>query len=117
MRHEVDLVVNGVPVAIPGDVDLNHTTLSQFLRGDFSSIKAELAKVFPTTQGLQERYVPLVQRYAYELSGMYARPVVRRSERPQSVRVAALQVLQRHDGLFRSRVLCDHVLDPFSGKM
>jgi hypothetical protein len=52
--------------------------LSQFLRGDFSSIKAELAKVFPTTQGLQERYVPLVQRYAYELSGMYARPVVRR---------------------------------------
>ena len=52
--------------------------LSQFLRGDFSSIKAELAKVFPTTQGLQERYVPLVQRYAYELTGMYARPVVRR---------------------------------------
>jgi len=52
--------------------------LSQFLRGDFSSIREELARVFPTTSGLQERYVPLVQRYAYELTGMYARPVVRR---------------------------------------
>ena len=52
--------------------------LSQFLRGDFGSIKAELARTFPNTDGLQERYVPLVQRYAHELSGLYARPVVRR---------------------------------------
>lgn len=52
--------------------------LSQLLRGDFSSIAAELARVFPNTDGLQERYVPLVQRYAHELSGLYARPVVRR---------------------------------------
>lgn len=52
--------------------------LSQFLRGDFSSIGPELSRVFPNTQGLQERYVPLVQRFAHELSGFYAKPVVRR---------------------------------------
>lgn len=52
--------------------------LSQFLRGDFSSIRAELDKVFPNTSNLQERFVPLVQRYAYELTGFYGRPVVRR---------------------------------------
>lgn len=56
--------------------------LSQLLRNDFSSIAAELARVFPNTKGLQERYVPLVQRYAHELSGMYARPVVRRFVQP-----------------------------------
>ena len=52
--------------------------LAQLLRNDFSSIEAELARVFPNTRGLQERYVPLVQRYAHELSGLYAKPVVRR---------------------------------------
>lgn len=52
--------------------------LSQLLRGDFSSIAAELAKAFPNTRGLQVRYVPLVQRYAQELAGLYNRPVVRR---------------------------------------
>lgn len=56
--------------------------LSQLLRGDFSSIAAELARVFPNTTGLQERYVPLVQRYAHELSGLYTRPVVRRFVQP-----------------------------------
>ena len=52
--------------------------LAQLLRGDFSSIAQELARVFPNTPNLQERYVPLVQRYAHELSGLYAKPVVRR---------------------------------------
>lgn len=52
--------------------------LAQLLRGDFSSIAGELGSVFPHTRGLQERYVPLVQRYAQELSGLYVRPVVRR---------------------------------------
>jgi hypothetical protein len=51
--------------------------LGEFLRADFSSIAAELARVFPHTDGLQERYVPLVQRYAHELSGLYAQPPLR----------------------------------------
>ncbi len=70
-----------------GDVDvLNETRfrarsrqIDELLRGDYRSIAAELAKTFPRTRGIQERYVPLVQRYAHELSGaLYARPVVRR---------------------------------------
>lgn len=52
--------------------------IGDFLRGDFATIEAELAAVFPNTRGLQERYIPLVARYAHELSGMYTRPVVRR---------------------------------------
>lgn len=56
--------------------------LSQFLRGDFSTIAAELARVFPNTDGLQERFVPLVQRFAHELSGLYSRPVVRTFSSP-----------------------------------
>lgn len=56
--------------------------LGQLLRGDFSSIAAELARVFPHTTGLQERFVPLVSRYAHELSGLYTRPVVRRFNAP-----------------------------------
>jgi hypothetical protein len=56
--------------------------LSQLLRGDFSTIAAELARVFPHTDGLQERFVPLVQRYAHELSGLYVKPVVRRFVQP-----------------------------------
>lgn len=52
--------------------------LGEFLRGDFRSIRTELNRVFPNTDGLQERFVPLVARYAHELSGMYARPLVRR---------------------------------------
>ena len=51
--------------------------LAKLLRNDFSDIAAELAAVFPNTCGLQERYVPLVSRVAHELSGLYARPVVR----------------------------------------
>jgi hypothetical protein len=52
--------------------------LDEFLRGDFTSIDAELRAAFPRTDGLQRRFIPLVQRYADELSGLYARPVVRR---------------------------------------
>ncbi|MBM4346332.1 MAG: hypothetical protein FJ100_23400, partial [Deltaproteobacteria bacterium] len=58
--------------------------LAQLLRGDFSSIAKELSKVFPNTKGLQERFVPLVQRYAHELSGLYVKPVVRRFAQPQA---------------------------------
>lgn len=70
-----------------GDVDVIDETkfrarslqLDELLRGDYRSIAAELRRVFPRTRGLQERYVPLVQRYAHELSAsLYARPVVRR---------------------------------------
>lgn len=52
--------------------------MDQFLRGDFSSMDEELRAAFPKTDGMQLRYIPLVQRYADELSGLYARPVVRR---------------------------------------
>ena len=56
--------------------------LAKLLRNDFSDIAAELAAVFPNTRGLQERYVPLVSRVAHELSGLYARPVVRSFKSP-----------------------------------
>lgn len=72
--------------------------LSQLLRGDFSSIAQELARVFPNTQGLQERYVPLVQRYAHELSGLYTKPVVRRfvqSAAPNADPFVKLQAIYR----------------------
>lgn len=72
--------------------------LSEFLRGDFSSIAAELAKVFPNTDGLQERYVPLVQRFAHELSGLYVKPVVRRfvqSQAPTADPFLKLQAVYR----------------------
>ena len=70
-----------------GDVDVldeqkfrrRSMQLDELLRGDYRSIAAELRKCFPKTKGLQERYVPLVQRYAHELSGaLYARPLSRR---------------------------------------
>ena len=72
--------------------------LAQLLRNDFSSIGAELARVFPHTSGLQERYVPLVQRYAHELSGLYAKPVVRRfvqSEAPSADPFRKLQAVYK----------------------
>jgi hypothetical protein len=72
--------------------------LAQLLRNDFSSIEAELARVFPNTRGLQERYVPLVQRYAHELSGLYAKPVVRRfvqSEAPSADPFRKLQAVYK----------------------
>ena len=72
--------------------------LGEFLRGDFSSIAAELAKVFPNTEGLQERYVPLVQRFAHELSGLYVKPVVRRfvqSQAPTADPFVKLQAVYR----------------------
>jgi len=52
--------------------------LSEFLRGDFRSVASELSSAFPNTKGLQERYIPLVTRFADELSGLYSRPVIRR---------------------------------------
>ena len=70
-----------------GDVDVidevrfrsRSRQLDELLRGDYRSIKNELRKVFPKTNGLQERYVPLVQRFAHELSAdLYAKPVQRR---------------------------------------
>jgi len=68
--------------------------LSQLLRGDFSTIAAELARVFPNTDGLQERFVPLVQRYAHELSGLYIKPVVRRFVQPAAATVDPFVKLQ-----------------------
>ena len=70
-----------------GDVDVineqkfrtRSMQLDELLRGDYRMMAAELRRVFPKTKGLQERYVPLVQRYAHELSGaLYARPLTRR---------------------------------------
>ena len=46
--------------------------LDDFSRGDFSSIASELAKAYKHTTGMQERYVPLVQRYVDELAGLYS---------------------------------------------
>lgn len=56
---------------------LRSRQLAQLMRNDFSSIKAELAKAFPKTASIQERYVPFVWRYAHELSGMYSMAVLR----------------------------------------
>ena len=56
---------------------LRSRQLAQLMRNDFSSIKAELAKAFPRTESIQERYVPFVWRYAHELSGMYSMAVLR----------------------------------------
>lgn len=70
-----------------GDVDVINQTrfrnrsrqLDELLRGDYRSISEELRKAFPKTVGIQERYVPLVQRFAHEQSSaLYARPIVRR---------------------------------------
>ena len=70
-----------------GDVDViddlkfrnRSKQLDELLRGDYRSISAEIRKAFPKTRGMQERYVPLVQRFAHEQSSaLYARPVVRR---------------------------------------
>ena len=72
--------------------------LDQLLRNDFSSIAAELARVFPHTRGLQERYVPLVHRFAHELSGLYTKPVVRRfvqSEAPSADPFRKLQAVYK----------------------
>jgi len=46
-------------------------------RGDYSPIKDELAAAYPRSD-LPVRAIPFVQRYVAELSGLYARPVVRR---------------------------------------
>ena len=74
-----------------GDVDVinelrfrnRSRQLDEFLRGDYRSMSEELRKAFPKTQGIQERYVPLVQRFAHEQSSaLYARPVVREEYSP-----------------------------------
>ena len=58
--------------------------LDELLRGDFRSVKEELRKAFPNTQGLQERYLPLVSRFAHEMTqGLYTRPVKRKFKAPQ----------------------------------
>ena len=83
----------------------NSRQLAQLLRNDFSSIAAELARVFPNTKGLQERYVPLVQRYAHELSGLYAKPVVRRfvqSAAPSADPFVKLQAVYKASGVDRA---------------
>jgi len=51
--------------------------LDDFARGDFVSIAGELANAYTNTRGMQERFVPLVERYVAELSGLYDAPVAR----------------------------------------
>ena len=51
--------------------------LDDFARGDFSSITAELQAAYQNTAGMQERFVPLVERYVDELAGLYDAPVQR----------------------------------------
>ena len=51
--------------------------LDDFARGDFSSVAAELLSAYENTTGMQERYVPLVEHYVDELSGLYDAPVRR----------------------------------------
>jgi len=51
--------------------------LDLLARGDYSPIKDELALAYPNSD-LPVRAIPFVQRYIAELSGLYARPVVRR---------------------------------------
>tara|TARA_Y100000593_G_scaffold17120_1_gene34253 strand:- start:643 stop:2037 length:1395 start_codon:yes stop_codon:yes gene_type:complete len=56
--------------------------LDELLKGDFRSVKAELRDAFPNTSGLQERYLPLVSRFAHEMTaGLYTRPVLRKFKR------------------------------------
>ena len=58
---------------------LSSRQMDEFLRGDFSSIETELQKAFPKShKNLHPRYIPLVEKYADELSGMYSESVVRR---------------------------------------
>ena len=51
--------------------------LDDFARGDFVSIASEIAKAYKNTAGMQERFVPLVERYVDELSGLYDASVAR----------------------------------------
>jgi hypothetical protein len=51
--------------------------LDLLARGDYSPIQDELTAAYPNTD-LPVRAIPFVQRYVAELSGMYARSVVRR---------------------------------------
>jgi len=51
--------------------------LDLLARGDYSPILDELRRAYPRTD-LPVRAIPFVSRYVAELSGMYARPVVRR---------------------------------------
>ncbi len=75
------MLLYGGDVDVLNDVRFRNRSrqLDELLRGDYRSIGEELRKAFPKTTGIQERYVPLVQRFAHEQSGaLYARPVVRR---------------------------------------
>ncbi len=51
--------------------------LDLLARGDFSPIAEEIAAAYPNTN-LPIRAIPFVSRYVAELTGFYARPVVRR---------------------------------------
>lgn len=68
--------------------------IGEFLLDDFGSIAEELRAAFPHTRGLQERYVPLVSRFAQELTGLYRRPVVRRFQNPTAPNAAGFVALQ-----------------------
>ena len=61
------------------DIDMqafrdNSLQLDEFMRGDFSSMSAEIDNAFPNGVNLQERYVQLARRVADEQSTLYRKP-------------------------------------------
>lgn len=66
--------------------------LDLLAQGDFSPVADEIQRKFKDTD-LDVRAIPFVQRYVAELSGMYAKPVVRRFQ-PNSLATAEWQKLQ-----------------------
>jgi hypothetical protein len=61
------------------DIDMaafreNSLQLDEFMRGDFSSMKAELYKAFPNSPNMQERYIQFARRVAEEQSALYRKP-------------------------------------------
>ena len=79
--------------------------LDLLARGDFSPIPEEVRAAFPRSD-LPVRAVPFAQRYVGELSGLYARPVVRRFQASGMVAESWKKLGEVYDG---SRL--DAVLD------
>ena len=61
------------------DIDMqafrdNSLQLDEFMRGDFSSMDAEIKAAFPNGQNLQERYVQFARRVSDEQATLYRKP-------------------------------------------
>ena len=74
--------------------------LDDFARGDFASISRELSKAYKNTTSMQERYVPLVERYVDELAGLYSAPVQRAWSGPGAERMAGVYTESGVDAAF-----------------